>query len=440
MKQRTHLLTLCITIYIIIISSVGHFAYAEEPNGLPSHTTEDERGDETSSPQAFTTGVQNPVKPINKRAVEDDIQVYGEGDVIPFAFPDTLNPVDLAHYLVVSLTDTTSSLSNLVTAGMMGLRDTRYLPILMYHYVRNVDEEEDPLGYNLSITPALFEQHLQWFRDNNVATLRMDTVAKCLRGLERCPNRAVALTFDDGYEDAATQAYPLLKKYGFTATFYIVTELVGRPGYMTWEQVQMLHDNGMEIGSHTMQHFDLPACEPEVAYDEIVQSRKILEEKLGAPVVSFSYPVGSYNEDIANMVYEAGYSNAVTTVPSTNQEYLYEIPRQRIMGGETSEALTYYIPLPEAPTPNTIAQLSSAAGDVLATNIIGIVTEDYVQVREGPGVDYATIVPQRLLEQRDWVEVLGNAEGGKQCPSWFEVRMSDNTTGWVCAAFVQVTE
>jgi peptidoglycan/xylan/chitin deacetylase (PgdA/CDA1 family) len=115
---------------------------------------------------------------------------------------------------------------------------------------------------------------------------------------------------------------------------------------MSWEQIRLLHESGMEIGSHTLTHPDLTARDPEVAYSEIAESRAIIEEQLGAPVRSFSYPIGSYTSELATMVREAGYTNAVTTHPGSGAEHMFELPRRRIMGGETVEALAWYVSKP----------------------------------------------------------------------------------------------
>jgi peptidoglycan/xylan/chitin deacetylase (PgdA/CDA1 family) len=228
----------------------------------------------------------------------------------------------------------------------MAQRDMGYVPILMYHYVRTVDPQEDELGYNLSVTPELFEEQMEWLSEHGYTTVRMDTLANCLRGLERCPSKPVALTFDDGYADAATTAFPILQRYGFTATFYVVTEFVGRPGYMSWEQIELLHNSGMEIGSHTMHHPDLTARDPEVAYQEIVSSRAIITKRILEPVRSFCYPLGQYTPLIASLVRDAGYTSAVTTYPGSSLEQLYELPRRRMLGGESIEALAWYLSTP----------------------------------------------------------------------------------------------
>jgi peptidoglycan/xylan/chitin deacetylase (PgdA/CDA1 family) len=229
------------------------------------------------------------------------------------------------------------------TPSRLADADAAYVPVLMYHYIRTVDEQADPMGYRLSITPERFAEQMEWLRDNDYTPMRMDALSACLRGLTRCPENPVALTFDDGYTDAATEALPVLEEQGFVATFYVVVNFVGKPGYMTWEQIELLRDSGMEIGSHTVNHFDLTGLELDAAQDEIVTSRQLLEERLEVPVVSFSYPVGSYNSALAGVVRSAGYTNAVIVMPGDSITHMYEIPRRRVLGGESIAGFPWYM-------------------------------------------------------------------------------------------------
>jgi peptidoglycan/xylan/chitin deacetylase (PgdA/CDA1 family) len=206
-------------------------------------------------------------------------------------------------------------------------------PILMYHYIRSVDQGSDPLGWELSVTPEQFEAQMAWLHEQGYRTMRMDAVARCLRGEAPCPANAVALTFDDGYADAFTTALPVLQRYGFTATFYIITGPVGQPGYMSWEQLAALRDAGMEIGAHTIDHFDLTTLDEGESTRQIVQSKADLEQRLGIAVASFCYPTGLYNWAIEEQARSAGYLSATTTRWDSDYSDLMALPRRRISGG-----------------------------------------------------------------------------------------------------------
>ncbi|MBC8159721.1 MAG: polysaccharide deacetylase family protein [Roseiflexaceae bacterium] len=233
------------------------------------------------------------------------------------------------------------------TPSTLANTDQGYVPVLMYHYIREVDQAADPLGFRLSVRPDRFAEQMAWLVEQGYTTVRLRDLAACLRAEQRCPERPVALTFDDGYADNYSAALPVLRHYGFTATFYIVPGFVGRPGYMTWQQLAVLRDSGMEIAAHSMGHGDLAGMAFEQAHAEIVQSRAVIEAELGVAVASFSYPAGSYTPEVAEAVQAAGYTNAVTTWPGANFERLYELPRRRVMGGEVIDGFAWYFVPPE---------------------------------------------------------------------------------------------
>jgi peptidoglycan/xylan/chitin deacetylase (PgdA/CDA1 family) len=203
----------------------------------------------------------------------------------------------------------------------------------MYHYIRDVDPAIDPMGYSLSVSPALFNQQMAWLRDNGYATVRMDVALRCVRGEPVCPPKAIVLTFDDGYLDAYTNAFPILQSYGFVGTFYVVNNLIGQGAYMTWDQVRAMRDAGMEIGAHTLDHLDLTTLDLGELRRQIEQSKLGIEMELGVPVTSFCYPAGRYNGDVAGQVTASGYTNATTTRWDNDYSDPFGLPRRRVEGG-----------------------------------------------------------------------------------------------------------
>jgi peptidoglycan/xylan/chitin deacetylase (PgdA/CDA1 family) len=216
-------------------------------------------------------------------------------------------------------------------------------PILMYHYIRAVDPGSDPLGYELSVTPEDFSNQIAWLHEQGYIGMRMDGITNCLRGEAPCPAKAIALTFDDGYADAYTDALPVLKQYGLLATFYIVSNFVGQPGYMTWEQVAALRDAGMEIGAHTVSHLDLTSLDWDTAGFEIAQSKAEIDRQLGINVTSFCYPTGLYNGTIEEQVRAAGYVNATTTRWDSDTSDILALPRRRISGGTALDGFAWIV-------------------------------------------------------------------------------------------------
>lgn len=221
--------------------------------------------------------------------------------------------------------------------------ERRYVPILMYHYVRYVDRAADPLGFSLSVTPEQLDGQLAWLKAAGYEAVRMDAVAACLHGAGPCPARAVALTFDDGYMDAYTTALPILQRYGFVATFYVVSGFVGQPGYMGWAELRTLRDAGMEIGAHSITHPDLTSLGLEELRAQVGQSGAAIAAELGQPVVSFCYPGGRFSDTVVAVTREAGYTSATTTIQDGPQADPFTLPRLRISGDLTREGFQWLV-------------------------------------------------------------------------------------------------
>lgn len=215
--------------------------------------------------------------------------------------------------------------------------------MLMYHYVRTVDAAVDPLGYELSVTPELFDQQMAWLASNGYTGVRADLLVRCFQGELACPPKPIGITFDDGYADAYDSALPILQRYGFTATFYVVNSFIGQPAYMNLEQLAVLRDAGMEIGAHTIDHLMLTRLDLPEMSRQIAQSKQDLERALGVSVVSFCYPVGDYDATVAEQVRAAGFAFAVTTRWDNNYSDLLTLPRRRVAGGTSVESFGWIV-------------------------------------------------------------------------------------------------
>ncbi len=185
------------------------------------------------------------------------------------------------------------------------------VPVLMYHDI--VAEKE----VFFDVTYEEFEAHLQLIQEQGVTPISMDQLVSHLRTGLPLPEKPVLLTFDDGYLGHYEQVFPLLKEYGYPGLFSIYTYKVGRdhgrPG-MTWDQVQEMANSPLvTIAAHSVNHpSDLREVLDAELQTEVVQSKRILEEKLGIPIQYFTYPEGNYDERVAEAVEEAGYRAALT--------------------------------------------------------------------------------------------------------------------------------
>lgn len=195
-------------------------------------------------------------------------------------------------------------------------KDTAIVPILVYHAVRPYIPSDTSGVRRYIATPATLEAELSWLKDHGFSSITFDDLARHLTRGDALPLKPVIISFDDDWEGQYTYALPLLKKYGFTATFYIWVVVVGRKHHMTWDEVKELDAAGMQIGCHTLTHPFLQRIRSdETLRREIVVSKQRIEEHIGKPVTSFAYPFGQYNARVVSFVREAGFASARSTWP-----------------------------------------------------------------------------------------------------------------------------
>ncbi len=226
---------------------------------------------------------------------------------------------------------------------------TAYIvPILMYH---SIDHNDKASG--LSVSPENFARQMEFLRKNNYNVIPLEKTIAYIRKKERPPQKTIAITFDDGFENNYKDAYPVLKKYGIPAAIFIIVNRVGAPGFLTWDEIKEMSDSGIiTIGSHTRTHFWLLGSDPRFLADEVVNSKKILEDKLGKKVNIFCYPMGAFDAQSKKAVEDAGYTCAVSTNPSgVAQDDIFAIKRIKIshsadniliFWGETTRFYTWF--------------------------------------------------------------------------------------------------
>jgi peptidoglycan/xylan/chitin deacetylase (PgdA/CDA1 family) len=192
--------------------------------------------------------------------------------------------------------------------------------VLMYHSVSPYDE--DP--YEVTMTPERFERQMRWLRGRG---LRGVSMAELLSAKAEGRGRGlVGLTFDDGYQDFVTYAMPVLQRYGFTATVFVLAGRLGgqdvwnRPSpvkaLLTADQVCLAAQSGIEIASHGLDHVSLLEADDTRLSAETVRSRAILQELIGQQIRGFAYPYGHMDARVVNAVRAAGYDYACAGGPS----------------------------------------------------------------------------------------------------------------------------
>lgn len=178
-------------------------------------------------------------------------------------------------------------------------------PILLYHHI---GENDDNSRYYVS--PAAFEQQMEWLHRHGYTTVTISTLVDALIDGGELPPRPVVITFDDGNESVYTHAFPIMERYGFVGTLYLVANRLDRNKFVNREQMRTMLDAGWEIGSHSLTHADLTQ-ETSVLRSEVWESGQILSEAFDTPVTSFAYPFGAINPFVVERTERYGYRAAV---------------------------------------------------------------------------------------------------------------------------------
>jgi peptidoglycan/xylan/chitin deacetylase (PgdA/CDA1 family) len=210
----------------------------------------------------------------------------------------------------------------------------------MYHSVSSADEKPfsimglpSTIKLRLNIvSPQSFDRQMGFLRNNGYHVISLDEYVRENTQRKKFPHNTVVITFDDGYADNYTNAYPILKKYHIPATIFLISDYVGKsPELLNWDQVKEMNAYGIDFESHTRHHVYLPSQTKAQIKDEIAGSKQAIEEHLGKPVYYIAYPTGGFSEEIKAITALAGYKAALTT----NRGYdrfdidLYELSRIR---------------------------------------------------------------------------------------------------------------
>lgn len=193
------------------------------------------------------------------------------------------------------------------------LNPPRGMPILAYHMINDGKS-------TYSVSPALFEAHLQYLQAQGYTAVSLLDFAKAKKGKFAMPEKPVIITFDDGYADNYTAALPLLEKYGMKASVFMVVNDIGRKGYLTLEQIKDMESRNIEIGSHTANHLPLATLPPDKKKEEIDISKLLLEWKGVKTIFFLAYPNGSYDDECRTFLKQGDYLGALTGDAGLNTE------------------------------------------------------------------------------------------------------------------------
>lgn len=207
-----------------------------------------------------------------------------------------------------------------------------YLPTVMYHHVRDLGVARSQGDLGLSVDPGTFRSQMQYLKDKGYNVLAMKDLINFFDNQIPIPTRSILLTFDDGYEDFSLNAVPILKEFGFRATLFLPTGLVGNPGFLTWGQISDAGGTGLiYFANHTWSHRSV-AVSKEIDQKEISTADIQLKEHGLNQDLVFGYPYGNVADYAIQVLQSMNYKVAFTTIPGGTlcKKQRFTLPRIRI--------------------------------------------------------------------------------------------------------------
>ncbi|TGE34159.1 polysaccharide deacetylase family protein [Desulfosporosinus sp. Sb-LF] len=211
------------------------------------------------------------------------------------------------QFAATNSADETNRVSANNTPGTSNVSRAQAVPVLYYHSVMQ------ETGNEVRMPPDQFDAQMAYLLAQGYQCITLDQLYQTSAQEDILPAKPFVITFDDGYLDNYTIAYPILKKYGFTATIFMVSSYINGEGFMSWSQLRELDSNGWKIEGHTVNHPYLSKLDAVTMLNELKSSKDFLEKGLGHTVNFFAYPYGDVNDRVALAVKNSGYVMAFTT-------------------------------------------------------------------------------------------------------------------------------
>ena len=230
------------------------------------------------------------------------------------------------------------------------------VPILLYRHIGPVAKDADPLQKDRTVSPENFELQVAWLKGQGYESINLSDLLAHFNSQKPLPQKAIVLTFNNGYQDTLAFAPPTLKKYGFTGDFGVITQFpgiaVGESAYASWQSLRQAKGEGMEIVSQTQDNFD----GADKKYDNgfilrnLADSQKDLKANLGLSLPILIYPFGHYDARYLGLARQAGFSMGLTENSGSliRADSLMEIPRLEVHGNDSLETFQKLIQTSDA--------------------------------------------------------------------------------------------
>ncbi|MGI4749801.1 MAG: polysaccharide deacetylase family protein [Janthinobacterium lividum] len=217
----------------------------------------------------------------------------------------------------------------------------KQIPVLCYHQIRNWKPTDSKTAKDYIVQENDFREQMKMLADSGYHTILPDQLYAYLNENAELPTKPIMLTFDDTDLDQYTLAAPQMKKYGFKGVFFIMTVSLGRPHYMTKDDVKELSDDGNVIASHTWDHHNVKKYQGQDWVTQIDKPTKKLEEITGKPIKYFAYPFGLWNEQAIPELKKRGFVAAFQLSEKRDTvEPLYTIRRLLASGYWSAHTLS----------------------------------------------------------------------------------------------------
>ncbi len=232
------------------------------------------------------------------------------------------------------------------------------VPVLTYHSIDNS-------GSVISTDAATFRQQMNFLKGAGFNVISLSNLIRNFRENKVQTAKTIVLSFDDGFQNFYTEAFPILNEFGFTATVFLVTAYcekhndwegnlptLERSKLLSWNEIKELHKHGIEFGAHSLSHPDFTKISLEDVERELVESKSVIEDKLGSAVETFAYPYGKFNNAVKRLTaqnYAVACSTNLGKVKENSDFYslarvdTYYLKDERIFKSLDSVSFDYYL-------------------------------------------------------------------------------------------------
>lgn len=298
--------------------------------GLPGKATE------TEDVATIAAQLQQPIEE-TPPALADLLASPVESETVTVPTP----PVGDAPLPVAAVVPTPVPLPPDLVAD--GVQRTLKVPILMYHYLSAPPADADIYRKDLSVAPDLFNAQLDRIQSEGYTTISLYDLVDALTVGRSLPEKPLVITFDDGYRDNYENAFPALQAHGMKATFFVVMDFINaqRPEYMTWDMLREMHNAGMSVEAHGVDHTSLKKRTRDDLVFQALRCYESLQNELGQRARFISYPAGQYDDTTIDVFRSAGYWAGITTLQGATQasDDLFELRRVRVRGTTSPDEL-----------------------------------------------------------------------------------------------------